>query len=72
MTDWADRLIGEGAARAAELLGEEVTLGRLQWHIGGRRCYSRRDGAGSTLTVVGGDRVEYVAELVGVDDGALT
>ncbi|WNI19161.1 hypothetical protein [Actinacidiphila sp. ITFR-21] len=71
MSDWIDRLIADGLARAGNLFEQEQDLGRQMWSVNGWRGYLRRTDTGSTLTIRRpGRALGY--EIVGVDLDVLT
>lgn len=70
MTDWIDRMLADGLARAGGLFAQEQHLGQQLWSVGGWRCYGRMMSDGSALTIRRpGKALAY--EIVGVDLDAL-
>ena len=56
------------AERAAEILDEEAELGELLWtDQHGGRCYHRRDGDASVLTILRPDARPLVNRLVAIN-----
>lgn len=65
MTDWIDRMLADGLARAGGLFEEERGLGQLLWSKGGWRCYGQQTATGGALTLRdSGGALTY--ELVGL------